>query len=102
MTLEGIERELRAAIEAAINDGWSIDRGSMFPGYKKCCALGAVVRGTQKKTDNDAFNTAIRRLGMSSNQGTSLARAFDGLMVRDDDDKRFSDLGRRLAADYVK
>lgn len=101
MTLEEIERELRAAMDAAIRDGWFIDTGSMFPAENSCCALGSLVRSMEGRGDNDAFYAAIRKLGITPDQGTALARAFDGLSTIDYD-KTFAELGERLAADYVK
>lgn len=102
MTLEEIERELRAAIEAAIGDGWALGQGCMFPKDRTCCALGALVRNDTHATDNDAFYAAVRRLGISSDNATSIARGFDDLHCYEDADRKYHQLGARLAADYVK
>lgn len=101
MDIETIERELRLAIEEARGNEWEIRSGAMFVHEKACCALGALVRGYLFSDENEAFYAAVEKLGISPDQGTALARGFDGLKSYPGIDERLYFLGLRLAQDYL-
>lgn len=95
MSIEEIEREIRAAIEAQIKLGKQCVRGSMV-GLGGCdCALGLYV---DQSGSREYF-------GWSYAQISAFVDAFDNEERAREFTKMYPEiaaLGRRLAADYVK
>lgn len=120
MTLDELESLLRSEIEGAIAEGWTLRRGAFFWPPRECCALGAAVRHCAPNGEHgggeaqrllrwlvggamlvgDAMWT-WRTTEMTDDLIADIALGFDGKGINDLSDKRYYDLGVRLARIYI-
>lgn len=101
MTITEIERALTEACQRAIDEGWELRQGRMFSGEDACCALGAFVRDLNRYSDNSAFLEAVTRFGITQEEGSAIARAFDGMSTVDYD-PAFAAIGRNLRLRFLE
>ena len=102
MTLEELEARLIAECDAAIAEGWTVAPGDYFPGNRKCCALGAVVRDLQGCVRSEITESTITRLSLSEVAIEAIADGFDGHPCSCRSDAGLYRVGRRLRQRYLE